>query len=162
MSINVDQSSTSAQLPEFVFALEKHGADQQRAPSRSPVIMPSSPPLKARTPEPSSSRASPVPHKLRYAAYEPPRPTPRLRRMSSGSSRHSDDGGSRTRSYQDLSATVTAGDLTLAAQTSDLRSIPSVSPFVYPPRTLSLTASDVAELPAANGTIPATHCPDTG
>ncbi|KAI0707595.1 ARM repeat-containing protein [Earliella scabrosa] len=117
----------SSSLPDFVFALEKHGADQ-RAPSRSPVIMPSSPPLKARTPEPSSSRASPVPHKLRYAAYEPPRPTPRLRRMSSGSSRHSDDGGSRTRSYQDLSATVTAGDLTLVAQTSDLRSIPSSSP----------------------------------
>ncbi len=115
------------QLPDFVVALEKYGADRQSTPSRSPALLPSSPPLKPHTPEPSSSRASPVPNKLRYAAYEPPRPTQRLRRMSSSSSRHSDDGGPRSRSYQDpMSMTVTAGDLTIAAQTSDLRSIPSV------------------------------------
>ncbi|KAI0723998.1 ARM repeat-containing protein [Cerioporus squamosus] len=122
-------SAHSSSLPDFVMALEKYEANQRRAPSRSPVLLPSSPPLKSHTPEPSSSRASPVPSKLRYAAYEPPRPTRRLRRMSSSSSRHSDDGGSRSRSYQDaMSMTVTAGDLTIAAQTSDLRSIPSSSP----------------------------------
>ncbi|RPD66372.1 ARM repeat-containing protein [Lentinus tigrinus ALCF2SS1-7] len=124
----VISSTHSSSLPEFVMALEKYEAEQQRAPSRSPVLLPSSPPLKPHTPEPSSSRTSPVPGKLRYAAYEPPRPTQRLRRMSSGSSRHSDDGGSR-RSFQDpMSMTVTPGDLTIAAQTSDLSSIPTSSP----------------------------------
>ncbi|KAI0819517.1 ARM repeat-containing protein [Trametes gibbosa] len=124
----------SSSLPDFVVALEKHEAAQrreQRAASRSPRIYPSSPPpLTPRSPEPSSSRASPSPGKLRYAAYEPPKPPQRLRRVSSGSSRHSDDGsvrsGSYGRAYEDpLAMTVTAGDLTLAAQTSDLRSISS-------------------------------------
>ncbi|RDX56517.1 ARM repeat-containing protein [Lentinus brumalis] len=122
-------STHSSSLPDFVVALEKYGAERQSTPSRSPALLPSSPPLKPRTPEPSSSRASPVPNKLRYAAYEPPRPPQRLRRMSSSSSRHSDEGGPRSRSYQEsMSMTVTAGDLTIAAQTSDLRSIPSSSP----------------------------------
>ncbi|KAH9857122.1 ARM repeat-containing protein [Lenzites betulinus] len=124
-------------LPDFVVALEKHEAVQhreQRAVSRSPRIYPSSPPLKPQSPEPSSSRASPSPGRLRYAAYEAPKPTPRLRRVSSSSSsRHSDDGsvrgGGYGRPYEDpLAMTVTAGDLTLAAQTSDLRSISSGSP----------------------------------
>ncbi|KAL1944674.1 hypothetical protein VTO73DRAFT_3104 [Trametes versicolor] len=125
--------TSSSSLPDFVFALETHEARQQRAISRSPRIVPSSPPLIPRSPEPSSSRASPVPGKLRYTAYEAPRATQRLRRVSSSSSRHSDDGSVRSgghgRAYEDpLAMTVTAGDLTLAAQTSDLRSISSGSP----------------------------------
>ncbi|KAI0748602.1 ARM repeat-containing protein [Daedaleopsis nitida] len=120
----------SSSLPDFVLSLEKYEADQQKAPSRSPSLAPRSPPLKPHTPEPLSSRASPAhaPSRLRYAAYEPPKPTQRLRRLSSSSSRHSEDGGSAPRrSYQDpMAMTVTAGDLTLAAQTSDLRSIPSM------------------------------------
>ena len=152
-----DMLSDSVQLPEFVLALEKYEADQRRAPSRSPVLLPSSPPLKPYTPEPSSSRASPIPSKLRYAAYEPPRPTQRLRRTSSSSSRHSDDGGSR-RSYQEpMSMTVTAGDLTIAAQTSDLSSIPSVSgcSVVVPRESLS-TLSRV--LLARQGYPPSLSC----
>ncbi|KAI0780693.1 ARM repeat-containing protein [Trametes elegans] len=125
----------SSSLPDFVVALEHFEAEKQRTASRSPSILPSSPPLKPHTPEPltSSSRASPTPSKLRYAAYEPPRPTHRLRRLSSGSSLRSDDGsvrsGGRGRSYEDsMTMTVTPGELTLAAQTSDLRSISSGSP----------------------------------
>ncbi|KAI0333484.1 ARM repeat-containing protein, partial [Cubamyces sp. BRFM 1775] len=121
--------ASSASLPDFVVALEKFEAGKQRSASRSPSIFPTSPPLKPHSPEPTSSRASPPSGKLRYAAYDPPRPTHRLRRLSSGSSRHSDDGSTRGRSYEDpMSLTVTAGDLTLAAQTSDLRSISSGSP----------------------------------
>ncbi|KAI0636737.1 ARM repeat-containing protein [Trametes polyzona] len=128
-------STQSSSLPEFVVALEKYEASKERAASRSPRVFPSSPPLAARSPERSSSRASPTPSKLRYAAYESPRPTPRLRRVSSSSSRHSDDGSVRSgagqgrTAYEDpLALTVTAGDLTLAAQTADLRSISSGSP----------------------------------
>ncbi|KAH9901574.1 ARM repeat-containing protein [Cubamyces lactineus] len=125
--------ANSASLPDFVVALEKFEAGRQKSASRSPSIYPTSPPLKPHSPEPTSSRASPSPSKLRYAAYEPPRPTHRLRRVSSGSSRHSDDGSTRSfshgRAYEDpIALTVTAGDLTLAAQTSDLRSISSGSP----------------------------------
>ena len=120
------------QLPDFVLALEKYQTDQQKGTSRSPSLVPKSPPLKPYSPEPSSSRASPIPGKLRYAAYEAPRPTPKLRRKSSGSSRHSDDGSSHgglgRSSYQDpMTMTITPGDLSIAAQTADLRSIPSVS-----------------------------------
>ncbi|TBU35735.1 ARM repeat-containing protein [Dichomitus squalens] len=123
----------SSSLPDFVLALEKYQADQPRGASRSPSLVPKSPPLKPHTPEPSSSRASPLPSKLRYAAYEAPRLTPKLRRKSSSSSRHSDDGSSHgglgRSSYQDpMTMTITPGDLSLAAQTSDLRSIPSSSP----------------------------------
>ena len=118
-------------MPDFVVALEKFEAEKQKSASRSPSIFPTSPPLKPHSPEPASSRTSPSPSKLRYAAYDPPRPTHRLRRVSSGSSRHSDDGSTRSfshgRAYEDpMALTVTAGDLTLAAQTSDLRSISSV------------------------------------
>ncbi|KAH9945906.1 ARM repeat-containing protein [Epithele typhae] len=91
-------NTRSSSLPDFVHALEKHEAGQERAVSTSPSILPSSPSLKPYTPEPSSSRASPVPNKLRYAAYDAPRPTPRLRRGSSSSSRNSEEG---RRPYQD-------------------------------------------------------------
>ncbi|KAJ8474319.1 hypothetical protein ONZ51_g7305 [Trametes cubensis] len=125
--------ANSASLPDFVVALEKFESEKQKSASRSPSIFPTSPPLKPHSPEPTSSRTSPSPSKLRYAAYDPPRPTHRLRRVSSGSSRHSDDGSTRSfshgRAYEDpMTLTVTAGDLTLAAQTSDLRSISSGSP----------------------------------
>ncbi|KAI0372895.1 ARM repeat-containing protein [Pilatotrama ljubarskyi] len=123
----------TSSLPEFVAALERYEADKRRTASRSPKVFPSSPPSNTRSPEPSSSRVSPTPSKLRYAAYDPPRPTHRLRRLSSGSSLHSDDGSARSvshpRPYEDpLAMTVTPGDLTIAAQTSDLRSIASTSP----------------------------------
>lgn len=151
---------TSCQLPDFVFALEKYEADQKRAPSRSPKITPHSPPLKPRTPEPSSSRSSPVPSKLRYTAYDPPKPTSPLRRMSSSSSRHSDDGGSRAHSYQDpMSMTVTPGDLTIVAQTSDLRSIPSVSWLVLLQYS---SAEPPLELASADRLVAITHRADSG
>ncbi|KAL7283586.1 hypothetical protein ACG7TL_003021 [Trametes sanguinea] len=129
--IITDASSSS--LPDFAVALEKYATDQRRAVSRSPSTLPTSPALKPRSPEPSSSRTSPTPSKLRYAAYDPPRPTHRLRRVSSGSSRHSDEGSVRSMGHSranddPMTMTVTPGDLTLAAQTSDLRSIASGSP----------------------------------
>ncbi|KAI8989666.1 ARM repeat-containing protein [Trametes punicea] len=126
-------SASSTSLPDFVIALEKYEAEKQRTASGSPLTIPSSPVLKARSPEPTSLRTSPTPSKLRYAAYDPPRPTRRLRRLSSGSSRHSDDGSvrstSQSRGYEDpMAMTLTPGELTLAAQTSDLRSISNGSP----------------------------------
>lgn len=62
--------------------------------------------------------------KLRYAAYEPPQVAPRLRRgsssqlsTSSSSSTYSDHGLAldQRQSLDELSKTVTAGDLALAA-----------------------------------------------
>ncbi|KAI0647300.1 ARM repeat-containing protein [Trametes meyenii] len=137
-------ATPSSSLPDFVIALENYGAEQQRSASRSPLS--SSPSLKLHSPDISSPRASPTPNKLRYAAYEPPKLTHRLRRLSSDSSRHSDDGSARSvghgRAYEDpMTVTVTAGDLTLAAQTSDLRSISSVCFGAYLSSSWSLTLS---------------------
>jgi AP-4 complex subunit epsilon-1 len=88
---------------------------------------------------PSSSRASLFASKLRYTAYEPPPPAGRLRdRASSGGSSTSASrassqlsGTSGGQPLEELSRTVTAGDLTLAAaaQTFEMAAVvPKVSP----------------------------------
>lgn len=69
-----------------------------------------------------SSRSSTRDNKLRYTAYDAPKPTPRLRRMSSSSSRSAD-----ARDSEDLlSRTVTAGDLALAGGSMDLQGLAKV------------------------------------
>ncbi|KII92127.1 hypothetical protein PLICRDRAFT_122418 [Plicaturopsis crispa FD-325 SS-3] len=115
-------SAQSSSLPDFLKSLIAYSIAQPSPPKESPP--PTSP---TRSPEPrASSRASASPNKLRYTAYEPPKPSPHLRRppsslrsLSAGSSSLSDRGsqtsGRGRTSLDELSRTVTAGDLTLAA-----------------------------------------------
>src|ERR1700677_4668549 len=98
-----------------------------------------------RSPDRSSSRASLSTSKLRYTAYEPPQAVPRLRcsstsqRSYSSSSRsgtYSDHGGKENRGWpvasedrsflDELSRTVTAGDLALAAGDIELEMMAKV------------------------------------
>jgi AP-4 complex subunit epsilon-1 len=117
--------SELAQLPDFLEALTT-----EASPRASPVILPTSPPG---SPDRSSPRLSLSASKLRYAAYDPPQVVSRLRRPSSSqrsyssssrSGTYSNHGGTNSRlsvaseersSVDELSRTVTAGDLALAA-----------------------------------------------
>ncbi|KAJ7124951.1 armadillo-type protein [Mycena epipterygia] len=109
------QSSQSASLPDFLEALHGYNTLSSKSKTKSDLAHePSSP---------SSSRAPLSSSKLRYTAYEAPPPTARLRdRASSGGSSRSGSrassqlsGASAGQSLDELSRTVTAGDLTLAA-----------------------------------------------
>ncbi|OCH93386.1 ARM repeat-containing protein [Obba rivulosa] len=112
-------------LPDVLAALEAHEVGSASLALRSPPLKP------VQSPESSSSRNSPTPSKLRYDAYEPPKPVHRLRRLSS-SSRNSDDGSSRFigqphHSEDPLARTLTPGDLALAAGQRDLQPLAKVS-----------------------------------
>ncbi|KAF7362087.1 Adaptin-N domain-containing protein [Mycena venus] len=101
------QRAYSSSLPDFLEALHGYKAQSSTKTTRDTTQEPSSP---------SSSRASLSGNKLRYTAYEAPPPAPRLRnRASSGGSSRSDSRASSQLSLDELSRTVTAGDLTLAA-----------------------------------------------
>lgn len=124
---------TWTQLPDLLSALEKYEAEKVN------VVAPHSPPLK---PVHSASRNSHSPNKLRYEAYEPPKLSSRLRRLSTSSSRASDDGSSKfvgqMRITQDApSRTLSPGDLTLVAGRSDLVTLSSVSPHRMPAKSHS-------------------------
>ncbi|KAH8106826.1 ARM repeat-containing protein [Cristinia sonorae] len=105
----------SPTLPSILLALEGLNA-YDRTP-RSPSITASSLQEGSRP----SSRASARGNKLRYAAYDAPKPTPRLRRMSSSSSRSTDTPNNDPDEM--LSRTVTAGDLALASGRRDLQQL---------------------------------------
>lgn len=96
---------------------------QQRALSPHAVVTPERPSSRA------SSRASQTPGKLRYAAYEAPKPTPRLRRIPSNDSfapsNTSRFVGQETEDI--LSRTVTAGQLALASEQIELQALTKVS-----------------------------------
>jgi AP-4 complex subunit epsilon-1 len=128
--------SERAQLPDFLEALTT-----QASPRLPPVVLPK---LPQGSPDGSSSRPSLSASKLRYAAYDPPQAVLRLRRPSSqqrsysSSSRsgsYSDQGGNNglsassedRSSVDELSRTVTAGDLALAAGDIELEMIANVS-----------------------------------
>ncbi|KAJ6558526.1 armadillo-type protein, partial [Mycena vulgaris] len=106
------QSSQSSSLPDFLEALHSYKIlSSKPKPTRDHAREPSSP---------SSGRASLPGNKLRYTAYDAPPPTVRLRdRASSGGSSRSGSRASSqlssTGALEELSRTVTAGDLTLAA-----------------------------------------------
>jgi hypothetical protein len=127
-----------------VYALERH----------QPISMPPSPASKPIPRPASSSRASSSSsshrivrpeNKLRYAAYDTPRPIGSLRRgvssgrSVSGSSSQSDlasVGGSDRASSRGnaadlLNRTITAGDLTLAAARQDLETKTKVSRYIH-------------------------------
>ncbi|KAH9977107.1 armadillo-type protein [Lactifluus volemus] len=101
-------NSRSRSLPDFLLALE----------SKPPPPLPRSP-----GPSPSSPVASRSPisgsQKLRYTAYDPPPPA-RPRRSHTASSRQST---TSLDSGDDLTRTVTAGDLAIAAGSPEIRAL---------------------------------------
>jgi len=111
-------ASSGLTLPGILLALENLSIhDRPQSSSRSPIMGHGGSQDGSRP----SSRASTSGYKLRYAAYDAPRPTPRLRRLSSSSSRSAD-----TSSHDPdelLSKTVTAGDLALASGRRDLQEL---------------------------------------
>ncbi|KAK7057425.1 adaptin-N domain-containing protein [Favolaschia claudopus] len=100
----------SPSLPDFLAALQEH-----KVQASSKATSPESPPPRELS-SPSSSPASLSASKLKYTAYDAPPPASRLRDrgLSRGSSRP-DSRASSQLSGDELSRTVTAGDLTLAA-----------------------------------------------
>ena len=103
------------QLPDFLLALESKPSPTPRSP-RTP---------RHKSPSPSASRSSlSGSQKLRYAAYEPPTLalTRRSRATSSTRSACSQD------AHDDLSLTVTAGDLAIAAGSPEIRALALVRP----------------------------------
>jgi hypothetical protein len=122
-----------------VYSLERH---QPISTPHSPASKPINLPTSSRASSSSSSSHGIVrpESKLRYAAYDAPRPIGSLRRgvssgrSVSGSSQSdlasvggSDTGApSRGSSVELLSRTITAGDLTLAAARQDLETNPQV------------------------------------
>ncbi|KAJ7209609.1 armadillo-type protein [Mycena pura] len=134
-------SAHSASLPDFLEALHRHKLKSKGKPDVTRV--PSSP-----VPSHTSLSSS----KLRYTAYEAPLPTARLRHRAS--SRGSSQAGSRASSpssvssageeLDELSRTVTAGDLTLAAAAQRLELAS------HPPRATEISGSHAADLIAFN------------
>ncbi|KAJ7928581.1 armadillo-type protein [Mycena leptocephala] len=108
------QRAHSSALPDFLEALHGYKILSSTKTTPDPTHEPSSP---------SASPTSLSGNKLRYTAYDAPPPTARLRdRASSSRSSRSDStassqlsGNSTGQSLDELSRTVTAGDLTLAA-----------------------------------------------
>ncbi|SRR6266702_470613 len=101
------QSTMPFQLPDFLLALESRPSPAPRSPRYN-----SSSPSASRSPLSGSQ-------KLRYAAYEPPPPARprRSRAASSTRSTYSLD------AHEDLSRTVTAGDLAIAAGSPEIRAL---------------------------------------
>src|SRR5712671_7248034 len=104
------------QLPDFLLALESKPTTLPRSPRLNP-------------PSRSTSRSSlSGTQKLRYAAYEPPPPAQPRRPRAASSTRST----TPLDSYDDLSRTVTAGDLAIAAGSPELRTLSPVrSPHFY-------------------------------
>lgn len=120
---DIVSSARSTSLPDFLAALEAQAPSVTSSSNRSPSLH------TAQSPERSVSRTSNPTQKLRYEAYEPPKPAPRLRRYSSSSSRASDDGSSKFvgESQDGLARTITPGDLALASR-RDLKTMSTGSP----------------------------------
>jgi len=95
------------QLPDFLLALES-----------KPSPAPRSPRHKSTSPSASRSLLSGS-QKLRYAAYEPPPPAQPRRPRAASSTRST----SSQDAYEDLSLTVTAGDLAIAAGSPEIRAL---------------------------------------
>jgi hypothetical protein len=114
------------QLPDFLLALES----KPPALPRSPRLNPSS-----RTTSRSSLSGT---QKLRYAAYEPPPPAQPRRPRSARST-------PSLGSHDDLTRTVTAGDLAIAAGSPELRALSPVGrPHPYSSCDGTMTPSGIA------------------
>ncbi|KAI0062104.1 ARM repeat-containing protein [Artomyces pyxidatus] len=140
---DVTSRSRSRSLPDFLASLESY----QSRPSISPRLTPGSPRLAPGSPHPtpgsprSSAGRTPLSgNKLRYAAYEPPPPAARARRPRSRTRtasrsrsatsldygddiRPSSSLSGRSRHSEDLTRTVTAGELAVVAGSPELRSL---------------------------------------
>lgn len=119
------QANGNLKLPDFMLALEAWSRESVQQRTSSPpraIVSPERPTSRA------SSRASQPPGKLRYTAYEAPKPTPRLRRIPSNSSfTHSDTSRFVGQDADDtLSRTVTAGQLALATEQIELQALTKV------------------------------------
>ncbi|KAI0282501.1 armadillo-type protein [Russula aff. rugulosa BPL654] len=121
-------NSRSRSLPDFLLTLDARSSARPRSP-------------RPRSSSRATSRSSRSgTQKLRYTAYEPPPPAqprhPSAARSASRSTPSLD-------SYDDLTRTVTAGDLAIAAGSPELRALssPAQSPSVSPlprPETINL------------------------
>ncbi|KAI0285247.1 armadillo-type protein [Russula brevipes] len=111
-------NSHSRSLPDFLLALES-----------KPPALPRSPRLNHSSRTTSRSSLSGT-QKLRYAAYEPPPPAQPRRPRDASSARSTPSLGS----HDDLTRTVTAGDLAFAAGSPELRAFsPQLQPVRSPP-----------------------------
>ncbi|CAL1705101.1 unnamed protein product [Somion occarium] len=131
--------SKSTSLPDFVIALETYEAERQTnvpRPSSSNAVG---------SPERPSSRTSTTASKLRYTAYDAPKPTPRLRRISSTSSSLSASRSDVGRESEDLARTVSPGELALASGRSEFQEI-ARSPVSSPPTLPSVQVLEEDEL----------------
>ena len=99
------------QLPDFLLALDTRSSTRPRSP-------------RPRSSSRATSRSSRSgTQKLRYTAYEPPPPAqPRHTSAARSASRSTPS----LDSYDDLTRTVTAGDLAIAAGSPELRALSSV------------------------------------
>ncbi|KAI0797604.1 ARM repeat-containing protein [Abortiporus biennis] len=124
----------SSSLPDFLVALEAHYATQRQ--TRSPKLSSANSPrlsslgspklsgLSSPDERPSSRASQSGSKQLRYAAYDAPKPTPRLRRLSSGSSTSTSHSDIPHRGSEDvLARTLTPGDLALASGNTELREL---------------------------------------
>ncbi|KAH8980845.1 ARM repeat-containing protein [Lactarius hatsudake] len=117
-------SSRSRSLPDFLLALESKPSPAPRSPRYNP-----SSPSASRSPLSGSQ-------KLRYTAYEPPPPAQSRRSRAASSTRSTYSLDAR----EDLSRTVTAGDLAIAAGSPEIRALslsqttrsPPISPLPAP------------------------------
>ncbi|KAH9171445.1 ARM repeat-containing protein [Lactarius sanguifluus] len=100
-------SSRSRSLPDFLLALESKPSPAPRSPRHNP-----SSPSASRSPLSGSQ-------KLRYAAYEPPPPAQSRRSRAASSTRSTYSLDAR----EDLSRTVTAGDLAIVAGSPEIRAL---------------------------------------
>ena len=110
---NTNLNDLPFQLPDFLLALESRPSPAPRSP-------------RPKSSSPSASR-SPLSRsqKLRYTAYEPPPAALALRSRAASSTRstYSQD------AHDDLSLTVTAGDLAMAAGSPEIRALALVRTF---------------------------------
>ncbi|KAJ3492134.1 hypothetical protein NLI96_g234 [Meripilus lineatus] len=124
---NILSHTKSSSLPDFLVALEAYSAEQRPSTSGSSSVPTS--------PERSSSRLSQstTTSKLRYAAYDPPKVTSKLRRLSTSSSHSNSTVGIHRRdSEESLSRTFTPGELALAAGRPQLEELSKSPKFSTP------------------------------
>ncbi|EPS95437.1 hypothetical protein FOMPIDRAFT_1038502 [Fomitopsis schrenkii] len=130
-------NSRSSSLPDFVAALETYKSSQTPYSPQSPSLRaPHSPD------RPSSRASSQGAGKLRYDAYDPPRPVQRhsARRLSTSSNASSQFVGQRGRAADvsdSLARTMSPGDLALAAG-AELETLSVGSPPVQAPLPLPI------------------------
>lgn len=126
-SINGEELFTLDKLPDFLFALRSYQSTPNSTSSESPRTTSSG---RQGSLDFSPFRGATSPRKLRYEAYAAPQPVPSLRYLSSprrtrpsvsspeGRTRSLSRASDASNSLNELSKTITPGELTLAAAQS--------------------------------------------